>query len=126
MKLKLPIIQNSYTKKFTQKNIIQTKNMLEYIRQTRENQENLNNEISYRNRIRKIMEELKEKLAWIEKTLENLDKNTCNSLCDLKNSLREEQHKIINNIENLELDIYYSTDRINYYTRICNSVITTG
>ena len=42
--------------------------MLEYIRQTRENQENLNNEISYRNRIRKIMEDLKEKLAWIEKT----------------------------------------------------------
>ena len=124
--MKLPIIQNSYTKKFTQKNIIQTKNMLEYIRQTRENQENLNNEISYRNRIRKIIKDLKEKLAWIEKTLENLDKNTCDSLYNLKNSLREEQHKIINNIENLELDIYYSTDRINYYTRICNSVITTG
>ena len=100
--------------------------MLEYIRQTRENQENLNNEINYRNRIRKIMENLKEKLIWIEKTLENLDKSTCDSLYSLKNSLREEQHKIINNIENLELDIYYSTDRINYYTRICNSVITTG
>ena len=100
--------------------------MLEYIRKTRENQDNLNNEISYKNRIRKIMENLKEKLIWIEKTLENLDRSTCNSLDNLKNSLREEQHKIINNIENLELDIYYSTDRINYYTRICNSVITTG
>ncbi len=54
--------------------------MLEYIRQTRENQENLNNEINYRNRIRKIIKDLKEKLAWIEKTLENLDKNTCDSL----------------------------------------------
>ena len=100
--------------------------MLEYIRQTRENQENLNNEINYRNRIRQIMKDLKEKLIWIEKTLENLDKSTCDSLYNLKNSLREEQHKIINNIENLELDIYYSTDRINYYTRICNSAITTG
>ena len=100
--------------------------MLEYIRKTRENQENLNNEINYRNRIRKIIEDLKEKLIWIEKTLENLDKSTCDSLYNLKNLLREEQHKIINNIENLELDIYYSTDRINYYTRICNSVITTG
>ena len=100
--------------------------MLEYIRQTRENQENLNNEINYRNRIRQIMKDLKEKLIWIEKTLENLDKSTCDSLHNLKNSLREEQHKIINNIENLELDIHYSTDRINYYTEICNSAITTG
>ena len=41
--------------------------MLEYIRQTRENQENLNNEINYRNRIRQIMKNLKEKLIWIEK-----------------------------------------------------------
>ena len=100
--------------------------MLEYIRKTRENQENLNNENNYRNRIRKVMENLKEKLIWIEKTLKNLEKSTCDSLYNLKNSLREEQYKIINNIENLELDIYYSTDRINYYTRICNSVITTG
>ena len=100
--------------------------MLEYIRQTRENQENLNNEINYRNQIRKIMEDLKEKLIWIEKTLENLDKSTCDSLYNLENSLREEQHKIINNIENLELDIHYSTDRINYYTEICNFAITTG
>ena len=72
------------------------------------------------------MENLKEKLIWIEKTLENLDKNTCDSVYNLKNSLREEQHKIINNIENLELDIHYSTVRINYYTEICNSAITTG
>ena len=100
--------------------------MLEYIRKTRENQDNLNEEINYRNRIRKIMENLKEKLIWIEETLENLEKSTCDSLYNLKNSLREEQHKIINNIENLELDIYYSTDRINYYTEICNSAITTG
>ena len=100
--------------------------MLEYIRQTRENQENLNNEINYRNRIRQIMKDLKEKLIWIEKTLENLDKSTCDSLYNLKNSLREEHHKIINNIENLELDIHYSTIRINYYTEICNSAITTG
>ena len=100
--------------------------MLEYIRKTRENQENLNNEINYRNRIRKIMENLKEKLIWIEKTLENLEKSTFDSLYNLKNSLREEQHKIINNIENLELDIHYSTIRINYYTEICNSAITTG
>ena len=100
--------------------------MLEYIRQTRENQDNLNNEINYRNRIRKIMENLKEKLIWIEETLENLEKSTCDSLYNLKNSLREEQNKIINNIENLELDIRYSTIRINYYTEICNSAITTG
>ena len=72
------------------------------------------------------MENLKEKLIWIEKTLENLEKSTCESLYNLKNSLREEQHKIINNIENLELDIHYSTVRINYYTEICNSAITTG
>ena len=58
--------------------------MLEYIRQTRENQENLNNEINYRNWIRQIMENLKEKLIWIEKTLENLDKSTCDSLYNLK------------------------------------------
>ena len=100
--------------------------MLEYIRKTRENQDNLNKEINYRNRIRKIMENLKEKLIWIEETLENLGKSTCDSLYNLKNSLREEQHKIINNIENLELDIHYSTIRINYYTEICNSAITTG
>ena len=100
--------------------------MLEYIRKTRENQENLNNEINYRNQIRKIMEDLKEKLIWIEETLENLGKSTCDSLNNLKNSLREEQHEIINNIENLELDIHYSTVRINYYTEICNSAITTG
>ena len=100
--------------------------MLEYIRKTRENQDNLYEEINYRNRIRKIMENLKEKLELIEKTLENLDKSTCDSLYNLKNSLREEQHKIINNIENLELDIHYSTVRINYYTEICNSAITTG
>ena len=100
--------------------------MLEYIRKTRENQDNLNNEINYRNRIRKIMENLKEKWIWIEETLENLEKSTCDSLYNLKNSLREEQHKIINNIENLELDIHYSTDRINYYIEICNSAITTG
>ena len=100
--------------------------MLEYIRKTRENQDNLNKEINYRNRIRKIMENLKEKLIWIEETLENLEKSTCDSLYNLKNSLREEQHKIINNIENLELDIHYSTIRINYYTEICNSAITTG
>lgn len=100
--------------------------MLEYIRKTRENQDNLNNEINYRNRIRKIIENLKEKLIWIEETLENLEKSTCDSLYNLKNSLREEQHKIINNIENLELDIHYSTVRINYYTEICNSAITTG
>ena len=100
--------------------------MLEYIRKTRENQDNLNEEINYRNRIRKIMENLKEKLIWIEETLENLEKSTCDSLYNLKNSLREEQHKIINDIENLELDIHYSTVRINYYTEICNSAITTG
>ena len=100
--------------------------MLEYIRKTRENQDNLNKEINYRNQIRKIMENLKEKLIWIEETLENLEKSTCDSLYNLKNSLREEQHKIINNIENLELDIHYSTVRINYYTEICNSAITTG
>ena len=100
--------------------------MLEYIRQTRENQENLNNEINYRNRIRQIMKDLKEKLIWIEKNIENLEKSTCDSLYNLKNSLREEQHKIINNIENLELDIHCSTIRINYYTEICNSAITTG
>ena len=100
--------------------------MLEYIRKTRENQDNLNKEINYRSQIRKIMKNLKEKLIWIEKTLENLDKSTCDSLYNFKNSLREEQHKIINNIENLELDIHYRTDRINYYTEICNSAITTG
>ena len=100
--------------------------MLEYIRKTRENQDNLNEEINYRNRNRKIMENLKEKLIWIEETLENLEKSTCDSLYNLKNSLREEQRKIINNIENLELDIHYSTVRINYYTEICNSAITTG
>ena len=100
--------------------------MLEYIRKTRENQDNLNEEINYRNRIRKIMENLKEKLIWIEETLENLEKSTCDSLYNLKNSLREEQHKKINNIENLELDIHYSTIRINYYTEICNSTIITG
>ena len=100
--------------------------MLEYIRKTRENQDNLNKEINYRNRIRKIMENLKEKLIWIEETLKNLGKSKCDSLYKLKNSLREEQHKIINSIENLELDIHYSTIRINYYTEICNSAITTG
>ena len=100
--------------------------MLEYIRKTRKNQDNLNNEINYRNRIRKIMENLKEKLIWIEEILEKLEKSICDSLYNLKNSLREEQHKIINNIENLELDIHYSTVRINYYTEICNSAITTG
>ena len=60
------------------------------------------------------------------KNLRKFRKNTCDSLYNLKNSLREEQHKIINNIENLELDIYYSTDKINYYTEICNFAITTG
>ena len=64
--------------------------MLEYIRKTRENQDNLNKEINYRNRIRKIMENLKEKLIWIEETLENLEKSTCDSLYNLKNSLRED------------------------------------
>ena len=48
--------------------------MLEYIRKIRENQDNLNKEINYRNWIRKIMENLKEKLIWIEETLENLEK----------------------------------------------------
>ena len=72
------------------------------------------------------MENLKEKLIWIEETLEKLGKSTCESLYNLKNSLREEQHKIINNIENLKLNIHYSTIRINYYTEICNSAITTG
>ena len=100
--------------------------MLEYIRKTRENQDNLNKEINYRNLIRKITQNLKEKLIWIEETLKNLEKGTCDSLYNLKNSLREEKHKIINNIENLELDIHYSTIRINYYTKICNSAITTG
>ena len=76
--------------------------MFEYIRKTRENQDNLNKEINYRNRIRKIIENLKEKLIWIEETLENLEKSTCDNLYNLKNSLREEQLKIINNIENLE------------------------
>ena len=72
------------------------------------------------------MENLKEKLIWIEETLEKLEKSTCDSLYNLKNSLREEQHKMINNTENLELDIHYSTIRINYYTEICNSAITIG
>jgi hypothetical protein len=62
--------------------------MLEYIRKTRENQDNLNKEINYRNRIRKIMENLKEKLIWIEETLENLGKSTCDSLYNLKIATR--------------------------------------
>ena len=32
----------------------------------------------------KIMENLKEKLIWIEETLENLEKSTCDSLYNLK------------------------------------------
>ena len=62
------------------------------------------------------MENLIEKLKWIDETLKNLEKSKDKSLDSLKNSLRREQEKIVSSINNLKQDIKYSTNRIDYYT----------
>ena len=100
--------------------------MLEYIQRVSEKQSWLYEEINYRNQLRKGREQLKERLIWINKTIKQLElKDSLEYDLDMKLFI-DEKDRIINEIDNLEFNIKYSTIRINYYIEICSITTTLG
>ena len=100
--------------------------MLEYIKRVREKQNCLYEEINYTTQLRRGREQLKERLIWINKTIKQLElKDSLEYDLDMELFI-DEKDRIINEIDNLEFNIRYSTIRINYYKEICSITTTLG
>ena len=100
--------------------------MLEYINRVREKQSQLYEEINYRNQLRNGRGQLKERLISINKIIKQLElKDSLEYDLDIELFI-EEKDRIINEIDNLEFNVRYSTIRINYYKEIYSITTTLG
>ena len=79
--------------------------MLEYIKRVREKQSWLYEEINYRNQLKRGRRQLKERLIWIDKTLEQLElKDSLDYDLEIELFI-EVKDRIINEVKNLGFNI---------------------